>query len=66
MLFNTTLIVDSEASLSFSHNYATSGGGALGLVTSTAHNIMNTSGIEFYDNRASHGGAICFRYGTMI
>ena len=63
-LRNATLIVDSEANLTFSHN---SGGfgGALSLVNSTA--LVNTSGIEFYGNRATiSGGAIDFIYGTMI
>ena len=41
-------------------------GGALELKNSAAH--VNTSGIEFYDNRASryYGGAIYFTYATII
>ena len=62
-LLSGTLIIDSEASLIFSHNHAATGG-ALWLQNSTAH--VNTSGIEFYDNRASYGEAIHSFYGTMI
>ncbi|MCG8626757.1 MAG: hypothetical protein MJE68_32745, partial [Proteobacteria bacterium] len=51
-LNNSTLIVDSEANLNFSHNSVSLHGGALELVNSTVHN-MNTGGIKFYDNRAS-------------
>ena len=63
-LYSATLIVDSEANLTFSHN---SGGfgGALALINSSA--LVNTSGIEFYGNRATiSGGAILFTYGIMI
>ena len=50
--------------LTFSHNSADVGG-ALRLVKSIVH--VNSSGIEFYDNRASNGGgAIGFSYGTMV
>ena len=63
-LNNSTLIVDSEANLNFSHNSASLRGGALELVNSTVH--MNTGGIKFYDNKASYGGAMFSFYGTMI
>ena len=62
-LDSATLIVDSEANLTFSHNSAQSRG-ALQLGNSTAH--VNTSGIEFINNRALIGEAIDFFYGTMI
>ena len=64
MLVSATLIINSEANLTFNHNYATSNGGALESVNSTAH--VNTSGIKFYNNRAYYGGAINSFYGTMI
>ena len=63
-LASAKLIINSEANLIFSHNCATSNGGALQLVNSTVH--VNTSGIEFYNNRAPYGGAINSFYGTMI
>ena len=64
MLFSATLIVDSEANLIFGHNSGMFGG-ALVLENSIVH--VNTSGIEFYSNRATtFGGAMCFLYGTMI
>ena len=63
-LYNVTLIIESEANLTFSHNYANSDGGALGLVKSTVY--VNSSGIEFYNNRASNGGAIDAFCGIMI
>ena len=49
MLDSATLIVDSEASLIFSHSSGMFGG-ALELMNSTVH--VNTSGIDFYNNRA--------------
>ena len=59
-----TLIVEQKANLIFSHNSANVGG-ALRLLNSIVH--VNSSGIEFYDNRASSsGGAIGFLYGTMV
>ena len=61
-LINGTMIVDCEANLIFSHNSAVSGG-ALDLRNSTAH--INTSGVKFYNNRASLGGAMYLVYGTM-
>ena len=64
MLDSATLIINSEANLIFSHNCATSNGGALESVNSTVH--VNTSGIKFYNNRAYYGGAINSFYGTMI
>ena len=63
-LANAKLIINSEANLIFSHNCATSNGGALESVNSTVH--VNTSGITFYNNKAPYGGAINFCYGTMI
>ena len=48
VLVSATLIVDSEANLTFSHNSAANDGGALLLVNLTAH--MNASGIEFINN----------------
>ena len=61
---SATLIVDSEANLTFSHNFAESGG-ALQLVNSTVY--VNTSGIKFFGNSAAgYGGAIYLFYGTMI
>ena len=63
LLTSATLIIDSEANLTFSHNSADSGG-ALELDISTIH--VNTSGIKFYDNRVSVGGAVDSFYGTMI
>ena len=64
-LHSVTLIIDRAANLTFSHNSADNGaGGALQLVNSTIH--VNSSGIEFYDNRASFAGAIRFVYGTMV
>ena len=48
-LDSTTLIIDGEANLIFSHNIAETGG-ALGLHNSIVH--VNTSGIKFYNNRA--------------
>ena len=63
-LQSATLIVDSEANLTFSHNSADFGG-ALVLMNSTLY--VNTSGIKFYGNRATRsGGAIDFFYGIMI
>jgi predicted outer membrane repeat protein len=63
-LLSATLIVDSEANLTFSHNSGTSKGGALMLTNTTV--CVNKTNIEFYDNRASLGGAIYFAYATMI
>ena len=58
------LIVDRKANLTFSHNSAHVAG-AIRLVNSIIH--VNSSGIEFYDNRASNrGGAMVFFYGSMI
>ena len=51
MLVSATLIVsDSEANLIFGHNSGMFGG-ALVLENSIVH--VNTSGIEFYSNRAT-------------
>ena len=59
-----TLIVEQKANLTFSHNSADVGG-ALRLMNSIVQ--VNSSGIEFHDNKASTGGgAIGFFNGTMI
>ena len=58
------ITIDAESYVIFTCNHADKYGGALSLRNSTAH--VNTSGIEFYDNRASVGGAIHFTYGSMV
>ena len=58
------ITVGAESCVIFTCNHAAKYGGALSLQNLTVH--VNTSGIEFYDNRASVGGAIYFAYGSMI
>ena len=60
-MYDGRITVDAESGV---NNHAAKYGGALSLENPTAH--MNTSSVEFYDNRASYGGAITFMYGSMI
>ena len=57
------ITVGVESCMTFIYNHALSGG-ALRLLNSTVH--VNTSGIEFYRNRATYGGAIIFTYSSII
>ena len=62
-MLDEMVIVGAESYVIFKYNHAAKYGGALLLQNSTAH--VNTSGIEFYDNRASVGGAIFITYGSI-
>ena len=63
LILGGNITVGAESCVIFKYNHAVKDGGALLLQNSTIH--VNTSGIEFYDNKASVGGAIFFTYGSM-
>ena len=62
-IYDGMITIGAESCVIFKYNHAAYGG-ALSLQNLIAH--VNTSGIEFYDNRASAGGAIYFTYGSII
>ena len=62
-IYDGKITIGTESCVIFKYNHAAYGG-ALSLQNSIAH--VNTSGIEFYDNRASAGGAIYFTYRSII
>ena len=57
------LIVNNNASLIFSSNFATRGGALYLMNNSTIH--VDAGYVHFYNNKGSREGAVYLRYGTM-